>query len=168
VKTFQIKEFLKTHEAKFQGKRGTLYIGGGADYHQISVSPNESQFLDTQRFSIQQVCRIYGVPPECIAGVVSGQSVTYANLEERGQDLLRFGVTPWLIKLEHALNDLVPRTQYCKFNASSLVRPDLATRYASYEVGLRNGFMTINQVRELEDWEPLPAADQRPRLEAVA
>ena len=174
VKAAQVQEFRKGMDARLTpGRRGTIYIGGGADYHQVSVSPNESQFLETQRFSIQQVCRIYGVPPECIAAVTSGQNVTYANLEQRGIDLLTYGVNPWLIKLEMALNDLVPRGQYVKFNSSALVRPDLATRYASYATALEGGWLTLAEVRELEDRPPLPeedtpAIESPPRLEIAS
>jgi HK97 family phage portal protein len=125
------------------------------------------QFLNTQRLTVQQICRIYGVPPEMIAAD-SGNSLTYANVEQRHLSLLKYAVGPWLVHLETALTDLVPRGAYVKFNAGGLLCTDLTTRYESYEIALRAGFLTVAEVRELEDREPLPAATARPQLGAAA
>jgi len=146
------------------GQRRVAVLGDGMRFQQISVPPDESQFLETQKFTVAQVCRIYGVPPEMIAAE-AGNSLTYANVEMRSLDFLTYAINPWLVRLETALTDLVPRGQYCKFNTGGLLRTDLKSRYESYEIGLRAGFLTVVEVRELEDREPLPA---RPALEAVA
>ena len=98
----------------------------------------------------------------------SGNSLTYANVEQRHLSLLKYAVGPWLVRLETALTDLVPRGAYVKFNAGGLLRTDLKTRYESYEIALRAGFLTVAEVRELEDREPLPAATARPQLGAAA
>ncbi len=153
-----------------QGRRKTAVLGQGTKWQQISIAPDESQFLDTQRFTVQQVCRVYGVPPEMI-GADSGNSLTYANVEQRSLDFLAYCIGPWLARLERALTALVPRGTYVKYNAGALLRTDLLTRYQSYEIGLRAGFITVDEVRELEDREPLPAAATPaapPQLGAVA
>lgn len=139
------------------GRRGVAVLGNDVKFQQISIPPDESQFLDTQRFTVQQVCRVYGVPPEMI-GADSGNSLTYANVEQRSLDFLAYCVGPWLSRLERALTALVPRGTYVKFNAGGLLRTDLRTRYESYEIALRAGFLTVDEVRELEDREPLPAS----------
>ena len=89
-------------------------------------------------------------------------------MEQRDLSLLKYAVGPWLVRLETALTDLVPRGAYVKFNAGGLLRTDLKTRYESYEIALRAGFLTVAEVRELEDREPLPAATARPQLGAAA
>ena len=148
-----------------RGERRVAVLGDGTKFQQVSVPPDESQFLETQKFTVAQICRIYGVPPEMVAAE-AGNSLTYANVEMRSLDFLTYAINPWLVRLETALTDLVPRGQYVKFNAGGLLRTDLKTRYESYEIGLRAGFLTLAEVRELEDREPLPAG--RPALEAVA
>jgi HK97 family phage portal protein len=142
------------------GQRRVAVLGDGLKFQPVSVAPEESQFLDTQRFTVAQICRIYGVPPEMIAAE-AGNSLTYANVEQRSLDFLTYTINPWLVRLETALTDLVPRGQYVKFNAGGLLRTDLKTRYESYEIGLRAGFLTVDEVRELEDREPLPATPPR-------
>jgi len=152
------------------GQRGTAVLGEGLKFQPISVAPEESQFLESQRFSVQQVARIYRVPPELL-GSESGNSMTYANIESRDLTLLKYALNPWLTRLERTLTRLLPRGTYCKFNRGQLLETDLLTRYQSYEIGLRAGFLTIDEVRELEDREPLPAprpAIERPGLGSVA
>jgi HK97 family phage portal protein len=149
------------------GFRDTAILGGDVKFQPIAIAPEESQFLDTMRFNVQQIARIYGVPPEML-GADSGNSMTYANVESRDLSLLKYSVQPWLGRLERAMNTLVPRRQYVKFNAAAFLRTDLKTRYESYEIGLRSGFITIEEVRALEDREPLPSTASPRRLEAIA
>jgi len=163
----QAQETAAMWKDSHQGRRKTAVLGAGVKFQQLSVSPDESQFLDTMRFNVQQVCRIYGVPPE-MQGAESGNSMTYANIESRDLSLLKYSVGTWLGRLERAMSTLVPRSQYVKFNPGALLRTDLKTRYESYEIGLRAGFLGLDEVRELEDREPLPAAAAPPRIGAVA
>jgi HK97 family phage portal protein len=163
----QAAELHEVWKASRHNRRDTAVLGGGTKFQPISIQPNESQFLDTMRFNVQQIARIYGVPPEML-GADSGNSQTYANVESRDLSLLKYSVQPWLGRLERAMNALVPRRQYVKFNAAAFLRTDLKTRYESYEIGLRAGFITIEEVRELEDREPLPAGTTRPALAAVS
>jgi HK97 family phage portal protein len=149
-----------------RGKRKTAILGEGVKWQAVSVAPEESQFLDTLKFNVQQIARIFGVPPEMVAAE-SGNSQTYANIESRDLSLLKYAVQPWLGRLERAMNTLVSRQQYVKFNAAGLLRTDLKTRYESYAIGLDKGFLTIEEVRDLEDREPLPAGTARPQLEVA-
>jgi HK97 family phage portal protein len=166
----QAEELAETWHAKFGSRRAaerrTAVLGSGTTWQAVSVAPEESQFLDTLRFNVAQVCRIYGVPPEMIAAA-SGDSLTYANVEQRSLDFLTYAIGPWLTRLETALTDLVARGTFVKFNSGALLRTALKDRYESYEIGLRAGFLTVDEVRQLEDREPLPAAAP-PRIEAVA
>jgi HK97 family phage portal protein len=145
-------------QKRHQGRRGIAVLGGGARFQPVSIRPDESQFLDAQRFTVQQVARIYGVAPEMI-GADSGNAMTYTNLEQRSLDFLVYGVGPWLGRLETALTDLLPRNTYVKFNTGALLRTDLKTRYESYKLALEGGWLTLDEIRELEDREPLPPAE---------
>jgi HK97 family phage portal protein len=137
------------------GNREPAVMGAGLRYERLSVSPDEAQFLDSQRFTVEQIARIYGVAPEMIGGATSGSSVTYANREQRAADFLTFGLMPYLVALEDSLSTLVPQPQRVKFNVDGVLRSDLKTRYESHAIALDSGFLTVDEVRELEDRPPL-------------
>lgn len=137
------------------GNREPAVMGAGLRYERLSVSPDEAQFLDSQRFTVEQIARIYGVAPEMIGGATSGSSVTYANREQRAADFLTFGLMPYLVALEDSLSTLVPQPQRVKFNVDGVLRSDLKTRYESHAIAITNGFLTVDEVRELEDRPPL-------------
>lgn len=136
--------------------REPAVMGAGLRYERIQVTPEEAQFLDTQRFTVEQIARIYGVFPEMIGGATSGSNVTYANREQRAADWLTFGLMPYLIPIEEALSSLVPRPQRVRFNTDALLRSDTKTRYEAHAIGLSSGFLTVDEVRRLED---LPELD---------
>jgi HK97 family phage portal protein len=133
-------------------------MGNGLKPVPLTVDPEKSLLVESQWFTIQQVARYFGVPPEMI-GADSGNPRTYSNLEQRNLDLLIFGVGPKIAKLESALNALMPRATYVKFTVSALLRTDTESRYESYESGIRAGWLLRNEVRQLEDREPLPGLD---------
>ena len=134
-------------------------MGAGLRYERIQVNPEEAQFLDSQRFTVEQVARIYGVFPEMIGGATSGSNVTYANREQRAADFLTFGLSPYLVALEDGLSMLVPRPQRVRFNLDSVLRSDLKTRYEAHAIGIESGFLTVDEVRQIEDRPPLPETE---------
>jgi phage portal protein BeeE len=136
-------------------KFGAQFLGDGAKFQPVTIAPEEAQFLETTRANIATVARYFGVQPELIGGE-SGGSLTYANVEQRALDFLTFGLRPWLVRLEAAISGLLSSTTTVKFNAGALVRTDLLTRYQAHEVGIRAGFLTVNEARDLEDRPPLP------------
>ena len=150
------------------GRRDTAVLSNGLKWQSIAVNPEESQNLETRKFSVQEACRYFGVPPEMI-GSEAGGSLTYANVEQRDLDFLKYGVGPKITRLESALNRLLPRGQYCKFNTGALLRTDLKSRYESYALALAGPqpWLTVDEVRELEDREPI-APSAVPSLGVVA
>ncbi len=142
-------------KATTRGKREPLVLGNGFTYAPLQVSPEDAQLLDVQRFTVAEVARIFGVPPEMIGGE-AGNSLTYANVEGRALDFLRYSVNPWIVRLETALGQLLPRTHYVKLNPGALLRSTTAERYEAHRVALDAGFLTVDEVRALEDLPPLP------------
>ena len=142
------------------GNREPAVMGAGLRYERISVAPDEAQFLDQQRFTVEQIARIYGIAPEMIGGATSGSSVTYANREQRAADFLTFGLMPYLIALEDSMSGLVPQPDRIKFNLDGVLRSDLATRYNAHASAIRAGWLSVNEVRQIEDREPVPGADE--------
>lgn len=150
------------------GNREPAVMGAGLKYERIQINPEESQFLDSQRFTVEQVARIYGVFPEMIGGATSGSNVTYANREQRAADWLTFGFMPYLVPVEDALSSLVPRPQRIKFNVDALLRSDLKTRYESYAIGTAGKpFLRVSEVRDLEDLPQIEGTDNLDQPAAV-
>ncbi|SRR6266704_2784244 len=143
------------------GRRDLPILGSDWAYKTVSIAPNESQFLETTRANVAVIARYFRVPPELVASE-SGNSLTYANMESRDLSFLVYGVTPWLTRLERAINPLLPKTQYCKFATGGFARAALKPRYDAYGVALGNGqtpgWLTVDEVRALEDLEPMGEA----------
>jgi HK97 family phage portal protein len=145
--------------AKIGMTHGVAVLDSGAKYTPVSVAPEESQFLETTKANVSTICRYFGVPPEMVAGEAGGR-LTYANVEQRNIDFLTYTLNPWLTRLEVSLSDLLPKPQYVKFNTGALLRSNTKDRYAAYQIALASGFMTANEIRELEDLPTLPGGDQ--------
>ena len=138
-----------------QGKREIAVLGSGAKFAPVSISPDEAQFIQTQKFNVATICRFYSVPPEMMAGETAGHEA-YTSPEMRGTDFLTFTLRPWLLRVERAVSTLLPSTQTAKFNAGGFVRATLRDRYEAHRIAIEAGFLTRNEVRELEDRPPLP------------
>lgn len=160
----------KTIKARFiaaiKGRREPAVLGAGLKYEQIQVSANESQFLETMRYTIAEVCRIYGVPPEMIAGAVegSGSHISYGNEEQRNLEFLKIGLSPWLSRWEEFYYGLLPQPQYVRFNPAWFLRTDTKTRFETHAIALENHFETIDEVRDLEDRAPIGNGEMFPPL----
>jgi HK97 family phage portal protein len=138
-----------------QSKREIAVLGSGAKFQPVTIAPDEAQFIQTQKFSVATICRFYGVPPEMMAGETAGHEA-YTSPGMRGTDFLTFTLRPWLLRIERAVSGLLPSTQRAKFNAGGFVRATLRDRYEAHRIAIEAGFLTRNEVRELEDRPPLP------------
>lgn len=143
-----------------RGSREPLVLGSGVKYQAIQVSPNESQFLETMRYSSEQVGRIYGVPPEMIGGS-SGNSMTYANVEQRSIDFLTYGIGPTLVRRERALSRLLPSRQFVRYDLKALLRTDVETRYKSHAIGIAAKFLDPDEARHEEGLPALTDAQKK-------
>lgn len=146
--------------AALRGKREPAVMGAGIKYTPVQVTPNESQFLETMNANMLRIAQIFKVPVELIGGAAEGSSVTYANREERGLDLLAFTIQPWLVKLEDALDALLPPGIFAKFNVDAMLRVDLISRFQAHAIALQNHFETLDEVRGLENRAPLNNGEQ--------
>lgn len=168
--------------AKFRevvaGSRDPIVVPVGTEIDRWQVAPNESQFLDTMRYSGEDVARILGVRPGKIGLAVSGQNVTYANIADANSDWRMSGLLRYTRTFESALSRLTlgGRTRRLRFNYNEFLRPDAAARAAIYkvfaEVGSLSGtpVMLTNEMRSAEGLAPLPTGDVfvRPGQSAVA
>lgn len=147
--------------------REPAVMGAGLKYERVSVNPDEAQFLDAQRFTVEQIARLFAVPVELIGGSSGGGSLTYANRESRNADFMSYGLLPYLVAIEDGLSALVPKPQRVRFNTDALLRSDLKTRYEAHAIALSNGFLTVDEVRQLEDMPPM-GGDVAPAVEVPA
>jgi len=153
--------------AAVRGTREPVVLGGGWKYQQIQITPGESQFLETQRYTAAECARIYGPGMPEILGYETGGSMTYANIEQRSVDLLTYTLDPWLTRVERLLSELLPQPQYVRFDRKALLRTDALTRFQKHQVALKNGLQYINEIRTLEeDMQPVPWGDD-PYLPAL-
>jgi HK97 family phage portal protein len=150
-------------------KRDIAVLGNGAKFRPLAIAPEESQFIQTQKFSVSTIARFYGVPPEMVAGETAGHEA-YTSPEMRGTDFLTFTLRPWLYRIERAVSGLLPSTQTARFNAGGMVRATLLDRYTAHKLGIEAGWLLPSEVRELEDRPPIAGIDDRepPRPEGGA
>lgn len=148
--------------SSLKGSREPAVLGAGWKFQTVQVAPNESQMLETQGFTSAECCRLFGPGYAQIFGYETGESLTYANIEQRSLDLLTYSVDPWLVRLERILTTLLPAGRNVKFNRKGLLRSDLLTRYQAHEIALRNRMGTVNEARAEEDLPPLEGGDELP------
>jgi len=138
--------------------RDIAVLGLGLEYSQVQVSPEESQFLETQKWGLAEIARVYGVPPEMIGGTAGG-GLTYSNVTQRSLDFLTYALQPWLTRLESALTPLIPGARFVRFNTSALVRMTATDRWAVNRIQLETKAATINEVRAEEGRGPVEWGD---------
>lgn len=146
--------------AAVHGSREPVVMTGGWKYQQIQVNPEDSQFLGTLSQSDLMTCRFHRVPPELVAVAISGSSITYANVEQRGLDFLSYSMQRWITWWERKLGSLLPPGQYVKFDLSPLLRTDLLTRWTVNYIQATSRLMAPSEVRAGEDLPPLTPAQE--------
>ncbi len=134
--------------------RDTLVLGAGLKYQALSVSPEESQFLATQKYGVAATSRLFGVPPEMIAAE-AGNSMTYSNIEQKGIDFLTYCIQPWLSRLEYGISVLLPGKKHVRFDPAALLRTDLHTLMQATAIGIASKQMTPDEARRMRDEPPL-------------
>ena len=152
--------------AAVHGTREPVVMGGGWDYKQIQIAPDESMFLETQKYTGSVICGFFGVPPEVVGEASEGSAITYANIEGRGQDFLKFGLGGWVRRLEDWYTELVPNGQYVKLDTSHLLRSDALTRFQALHLLVGSRIITQDEARAMEDW-PALTDEQRAEIDAL-
>jgi len=141
----------------------TGVLSGGAKYKETSVTNDQAQFIDSRRMAVEDVARAFNVPPHLL-GLPGTNS--YASVEQNNLAWVTHCLRPLVQKIENALSPLLAefsngQNAFLKFNLDGLLRADLNTRMSAYSTGLQAGFLTINDVRRLEDLRRVddPSAD---------
>jgi len=130
----------------------------GLKFHTIGIAPEAAQFLETRKFQLVEIARIFRVPPSMIGDL---DRATFSNIEHLSLDFVKFTLGPWVARWEASLRQalLLPgekRSVFIKFNLDGLLRGSYKERMDGYAVGIQNGFFSVNDVRGLEDQNPVP------------
>lgn len=131
-----------------------LVHGSDWTYTPITIPPDQAQFVETQKLSANQIAAIYGIEPQEIGGE-SANGLTYNNEEHRQTKRLA-NMRPYLVRMEHGLNALIPLEQRVKFNGDAIIRADAKTRHEVYVLKRQLGIASRNELRALEDLPPVP------------
>ena len=131
----------------------------GMKYTPISIAPNEAQFLETRKFQINEIARIFRVPPHMLADL---EKSSFSNIEQQSLEFVKYTLDPWVIRWEQALyrtllTEEEKKTVFFKFNVEGLLRGDYASRMNGYATARQNGWMSANDIRELENLDRIPA-----------
>lgn len=149
-------------QATFGGARNGNKIAvleEGMKYTPISVSPDQAQFLETRKFQINEIARIFRIPPHMIGDL---EKSSFSNIEQQSLEFVKYTLDPWVIRFEQAITKtlLSPCEKpgvYVKFNVEGLLRGDYQSRMEGYAVARQNGWMSANDIRELENLDKIPA-----------
>jgi HK97 family phage portal protein len=148
-------------------RREPLVYGRDWDYHPVVVPPSEAQFIEAMQMNATQIAAVYGLPPDRVSGK-RGDSLTYSTVEQGALQIIE-ALRPWLVRLETAFFSILPANRFCRFNADALLKTDLQTRANIYKVWRDIGLRSVDEMRDIEDLEPLPngiGADNIP-LDAI-
>jgi HK97 family phage portal protein len=133
-----------------QQERSIAVLSSGLKYDSITLSPEQAQFLENQKFITRQIAMMFGVPTMYLGMGIEGQGMTYVNGNEDRSKLFEDGLQQYIVRIQQAITDLLPRGQFAEFNLTEFLRPNVKTRYESYAIGLSNRFLTVAEVREME------------------
>jgi len=162
-------EALKERWMKAHGgtTRRIAVLNATTEFHPLELDPQALQLTELMRLSAWEVALIYGIPPYKL-GISMGASNTYANIESASIDYVQDALLPWTRRIESAFDAVFPRGTSLKLDLDGLRRADTKTRYDAYSIGLSNGFLTIDEVRTLEDLPPMNDVEARRALDYAA
>ena len=133
----------------------------GLKYTPISISPEQAQFLETRKFQLNEIARIFRVPPHMVGDL---EKSSFSNIEQQSLEFVKYTLEPWLVRWEQSIQRTLfsadeKKRYFVRFNVEGLLRGDYASRMNGYAVGRQNGWMSANDIRELENLDRIPAEE---------
>lgn len=133
----------------------------GMKYSPISIAPDQAQFLETRKFQIDEIARIFRIPPHMVGDL---DKSSFSNIEQQSLEFVTYTLAPWISRWEQSIvRSLLSReekgTFFVKFNVDGLLRGDYQSRMQGYAIGRQNGWMSANDIRELENLDRIPEAE---------
>lgn len=125
-------------------------LSAGAKFMKTSVDPSEAQALESREFAVEEVARIFRIPVHMLQSTRAG-AMSYASVEESSRQFVTYTLLPYIAKIEAAYTRLLPGEAFLRINVDSLLRASLQDRFSAYSVAMQAGFLSINDIRRLED-----------------
>lgn len=134
----------------------------GMDITEVGIPPQDAQYLELRRFQVEEIARIYRIPPHMLADL---SRATFSNIEHQGIEFVEHTMRPWFVRWEQSIShNLMLSAEreryYAEFLVDALLRGDTASRYQAYAQGRQNGWLSANDIRELENMNPVEGGDQ--------
>jgi len=147
--------------AAYQGSTNSHRVAvleEGMKYQQIGIPPEQAQFLETRKFQINEIARIFRVPPHMLADL---EKSSFSNIEQQSLEFVKYTLDPWVVRWEQnmfrsLLTASEKPTVFIKFNVDGLLRGDYVSRMSGYATARQNGWMSANDIRELENLDRIP------------
>jgi HK97 family phage portal protein len=133
----------------------------GITWQTVGVPPADAQFLEERKYQVEEIARLFRIPPHMLADLSRS---TFSNIEHQSLEFVMFTLMPWLVSFEQRIHESLFRpderdTYFAEHLVSGLLRGDMQSRYAAYQIGRMNGWLSADDVRELENMNPLPDGD---------
>ncbi len=134
----------------------------GVEWAQVGLSNEDSQFLETRKFTVEEIARIYRIPMHLLQAL---DRSTFNNIAHQSMEFVMYTMLPWVKRWEEAIHrDLLSetdqQTHFTEFAVQGLLRGDQKTRNESYAIGRRNGWYSINDIRRMENLNPVTGGDE--------
>ncbi len=131
----------------------------GMKYQPIGISPEQAQFLETRKFQINEIARMFRIPPHMVGDL---EKSSFSNIEQQSLEFVKYTLDPWVVRWEQAMDRALLRDSekpqyFTKFNVDGLLRGDYQSRMNGYATARQNGWMSANDIRALENLDRIPA-----------
>jgi HK97 family phage portal protein len=152
-------EWHKRHGGESQN--GTAILYGGMKWSGVTMSSEDAQFLETRQYQLSDIARIFRVPPHLIGDL---SKATFSNIEHQAIEFVTHCIRPWAVRWEQRMNQvlLTPKERgeyFIEYNLEGLLRGDQKTRFEAYNIGLNGGILSVNEVRDIENLNPIEGGD---------
>lgn len=139
-----------------------MVLEEGMKIEKIGIDPDDAQFLDSRKFQVTDVARWFHIPPHMLADL---DRATFSNIEQQALEFVKYSLRPWLVRWEQELNrKLFSATErgiyFVEFNVEGLLRGDIKARYDAYAMGRQWGWLSVNDIRERENMNPIEGGDE--------
>ena len=158
----RLKNSFSNTYAKLKNSNSTIILEEGLSFTPISISPEQAQFLSSRQFSIEEVARIFNIPPHMLKDLSKS---SFNNIEMQSQEFVTYTLMPYITRIENEMNYKLFRSNdvgktFIEFNVNGLLRGDVKTRNEAYKTAITNGYMSINEVRQKENLNSIEGGDK--------
>ena len=158
----RLKTSFNNNYGKLKNSNSTIVLEEGLTFKPISISPEQAQFLSSRQFSIEEVARIFNVPPHMLKDLSKS---SFNNIEMQSQEFVTYTLMPYITRIEQEMNLKLFRSNelgktFVEFNVNGLLRGDVKSRTEAYKTAITNGYMSINEVRQKENMNSIEGGDK--------